>query len=114
MAWQFFFTAGPPADRKGAPAQVHTGILILSDDGAVRLSIPDAGGIAAGSSAAFVSAANATLDLTLWKCTDFRFNGHFVGKLIANPPLHYASMRLAPAGFTADERGTELSAIVRR
>lgn len=111
---RFLFAAEQATGRTGAPAQVHNGLLDLSDDGALRASIPDAGCVATGSSSAFVSSANASLDLTLAKCTDLRFNGHFVGKLLTNPLLHYASVRLAPAGPPADDGGAELSAIVRR
>jgi hypothetical protein len=46
-------------------------------------------------------------------CTDARFNGHFAGKLISNPALKYASLRLSSMR-SLDAATAQISAILRR
>ena len=46
-------------------------------------------------------------------CKDARFNGHFSGKLINNPALKYASLRLSSMR-SLDAGTAQVSAIMRR
>jgi len=95
-----------------APA-VHAGTLEIASDGGVSGQVPGAGCRLAGSAADFVSAANASLDITFDGCRDTRFNGRYSGKLISNPVLNYASLRMS---FTRslDSGTAQVSAILRR
>ncbi|CAN5863966.1 hypothetical protein BH11PSE13_BH11PSE13_13230 [soil metagenome] len=116
--WQgpFLMAAGAAAGSGSRPSQVHQGVIDIATDGSVRGSVSDAGCTLAGSSSAYVSSANAALELTLAGCNDARFNGRYSGKLIGNPLLGYASLRLSGAsgsGGVADSAGPQLSAIVR-
>jgi hypothetical protein len=96
---------GPPA--------VFEGSLQIADDGSVRGQLPDAACIMSGSSTDFVSSANASLELDMSGCKDARFNGHFAGKLINNPALKYASLRLSSMR-SLDAATAQISAILRR
>jgi hypothetical protein len=117
--WQGAFLMAASAGPGGVsrPSQVHQGAIEIALDGSVRGGVPEAGCTLAGSGSAYVTSANATLELTLANCADTRFNGRYSGKLIGNPPLGYASLRLAGVGVpgnAADGDGPQLSAIVRR
>ena len=95
----------------GAPA-VYPGTLQIEVDGAVRGSVPDAACLMAGSSVDYVSPVNASIDLDVSGCRDERFNGRYSGKLINNPILKYASIRLSSTRSL--EAGTaQISAIIR-
>ena len=96
----------------GAPA-VHPATLEIARDGSVRGQVPGAGCTLMGSSTEFVSGANASLDISFSGCRDARFNGRFSGRLINNPALKYASLRLH---FTRslDSGTAQVSAILRR
>jgi hypothetical protein len=96
---------GPPA--------VFDGSLQIASDGSVRGQLPDAACTLSGSSTDFVSPANASLELDMSGCTDARFNGHFAGKLISNPALKYASLRLSSMR-SLDAATAQISAILRR
>jgi hypothetical protein len=96
-AWQgpfLFYVVQQDNGAQGAP-QVHAGSLRIDADGTVRGSVPDAACTISGSGVEYVSPANASLALTLSGCADARFNGHFTGRLINNPALRYASLRLS-------------------
>ncbi|KWT83625.1 MULTISPECIES: hypothetical protein [unclassified Variovorax] len=97
---------------QGPPA-VHDGSLHIAADGSVRGQLPDAACVLSGSSTDFVSTANASLELDLSGCKDERFNGHFAGKLISNPILKYASLRLSSMR-SLDADTAQVSAILRR
>ncbi len=115
----FLMAAGAGAGGVSRPSQVHQGTIDIATDGLVRGSVTEAGCTLTGSSSAYVSGANATLELTLAGCADARFNGRYSGKLIGNPSLGYASLRLGASsaasgsGSAADGTGPQLSAIVR-
>lgn len=114
-AWQgqmLFQMANESGISQGAPA-VHPGTLEIAADGAVRGQVAAAGCVLSGSSADFVSVANASVDVSLAGCKDAKFNGRFTGKLITNPTLRYASLRLS---FTRslDSGSAQVSAILRR
>ncbi|GAA4334701.1 hypothetical protein GCM10023165_10700 [Variovorax defluvii] len=113
--WQgafLLYVTQPDTGAQGAPA-VHDGHLQIAADGSVRGQLPEAGCILTGSSADFVSAVNASLDLDMRGCKDTRFNGHFTGKLINNPVLRYASLRLSSMR-SLDTGTAQVSAILRR
>jgi hypothetical protein len=113
-AWQgpfLFSVVQPDVGTQGAPV-VHPGAIQIDPDGTVRGSVPEAACTMAGSSADFVSPANASLDLTLSGCRDARFNGHFSGRLINNPILKYGSLRLSSMR-SLDAGTAQLSAIIR-
>ncbi|MBB3177849.1 hypothetical protein [Variovorax sp. Sphag1AA] len=94
------------------PPMVYPGTLEIERDGAVRGSVPDAACLMAGSSADYVSPVNATIDLDVRDCRDVRFNGRYTGKLLNNPALKYASIRLSSTRSL--ETGTaQISAIIR-
>src|SRR5262249_10992620 len=94
------------------PPMVYPGTLQIEQDGAVHGSVPDAACLMAGSSADYVSPVNATIDLDGTGCHDVRFNGHYSGKLLGNPQLKYASLRLS--SIHSLETGTaQISAIIR-
>ncbi|MBO9514240.1 MAG: hypothetical protein J7549_08990 [Variovorax sp.] len=113
-AWSgpFLFTfAQQDTGAMGAPA-VYPGTLQIEVDGAVRGSVPDAACLMAGSSVDYVSPVNASIDLDVSGCRDERFNGRYSGKLINNPILKYASIRLSSTRSL--EAGTaQISAIIR-
>lgn len=104
------------ASESGLPLAsfaVHPGAFDIADNGSVRGRIAAAGCTLTGSSADFVTAANASIDVDVGGCKDPRFNGRFSGKLIINPLLDYASLRLSR--LRPPESGTpQLSAILRR
>jgi hypothetical protein len=60
----------------------------------------------------YITPANASIDLVASGCRDARFNGHFVGKLILNPQLRYASIRLSSMR-SLDAGTAQISAIIR-
>jgi hypothetical protein len=95
------------------PAEVYPGTLQIDPDGAVHGRIPGAACVFSGSSSDYVSPANASIDLMASGCRDERFNGHFVGKLIENPLLKYASLRIS-AMHSLDAGIAQISAIIRR
>ncbi|VTU25994.1 hypothetical protein H6CHR_02506 [Variovorax sp. PBL-H6] len=97
---------------QGSPA-VYDGSLQIAADGSVRGQLPDADCILSGSSTDFVSPANAALELDISGCKDIRFNGHFAGKLINNPILKYASLRLSSTR-SLDADTAQVSAILQR
>ena len=97
---------------QGTPA-VYDGSLHIADDGSVRGQLPDAACTLSGSSSDFVSPSNASLELDVSGCKDGRFNGHFAGKLISNPALKYASLRLSSMR-SLDAATAQISAILRR
>ncbi len=97
---------------QGTPA-VYDGNLQIAADGSVRGQLPDAACTLSGSSTDFVSPANASLELDMSGCKDARFNGHFAGKLINNPALKYASLRLSSMR-SLDAGTAQVSAILRR
>ncbi|VTU30577.1 hypothetical protein H4CHR_02635 [Variovorax sp. PBS-H4] len=94
-------------------AAVYDGSLQIAPDGSVRGHLPDAACILSGSSTDFVSPANAALELDVSGCKDARFNGHFTGKLINNPVLKYASLRLSSMR-SLDAGTAQVSAILQR
>ncbi|WP_431275803.1 hypothetical protein ACQ858_05780 [Variovorax ureilyticus] len=94
------------------PPMVYPGTLDIERDGTVRGSVPDAACLMAGASADYVSSVNATIDLDVSGCHDVRFNGRYSGKLLNNPALKYASIRLS--SMRSLETGTaQISAIIR-
>lgn len=113
-AWNgpfLFYFAQQDTGAMGAPA-VYPGTLQIEPNGAVRGSVPDAACLMAGSSADYVSPVNASIDLDVSGCRDVRFNGRYSGKLINNPILKYASIRLSSTRSL--EAGTaQISAIIR-
>ena len=114
-AWQgqmLFQMSNESGVAQGAPA-VHAGTLEIASDGAVRGQVPGAGCVLSGSSVDFVSIANASIDLSLTGCKDTKFNGRFTGKLINNPTLKYASLRLSFMR-SLDSGTAQVSAILRR
>jgi hypothetical protein len=113
-AWQgpfLFSVVQPDIGAQGAP-EVHPGSLQIDPDGTVRGNVPETACRMSGSSTDFVSRANATLELTLSGCRDARFNGHFSGRLINNPILKYASLRMSSMR-SLDTGTAQLSAIIR-
>lgn len=114
--WQgpmlFFFTQDPAATAAVVPV-THPATLEIAANGSVRGQVPAAGCTLAGAAAEFVSAANATLDLDFSGCLDTRFNGRFSGRLINNPKLGYASLRLSYMR-SLDSGTAQVSAILRR
>jgi hypothetical protein len=106
-----FYVAQPDTGTQGPP-EVFTGTLQIEIDGAVRGAVPDAACTLAGSSMDYISPANASVDLVASGCRDARFNGHFVGKLILNPQLRYASIRLSSMR-SLDTGTAQISAIIR-
>lgn len=114
-AWKgdfLFFIARPDAGAS-RPALVMAGTLRIEADGTLRGEVPEAGCSLSGSSADYVSPANASLEVNIAGCTDARFNGFYSGKLINNPVLRYASLRLA-AMRTLDAGTAQVSAVIRR
>lgn len=113
--WQGPFLLYVTQQDTGAqgPPAVYNGSLQIAADGSVRGQLPEAACTMTGSSTDFVSAANASLDLDVSGCKDARFNGHFVGKLINNPVLRYASLRLSSMR-SLDTGTAQVSAILRR
>lgn len=105
------YVADPDTGSQGS-SMVYTGTLKIDADGTVRGGIADIGCVFSGSSADYLSPVNATIDLMASGCTDMRFNGHFVGKLIENPPLKYGSLRLRSMR-SLDAGVAQISAIVR-
>jgi hypothetical protein len=110
----FLFTPGEAVDQPAAVARAHAGSFEITADGATRGALGVSGCTLAGTSSTFVSAANATLDVNLSGCRDARFNGRYAGRLINNPSLRYASLRLARLTGATSEGGAQVSAIVRR
>ncbi|MGO4389771.1 hypothetical protein AB4Z46_00325 [Variovorax sp. M-6] len=113
-AWSgpfLFYFAQPDTGAEGPPA-VFTGTLQIELDGAVYGAVPEATCTLAGSSMDYITPANASIDLVASGCRDTRFNGHFVGKLINNPPLKYASIRLSSMR-SLDAGTAQISAIIR-
>ena len=113
-AWQgsFLFAVVQPDTGAQGAAAVHPGQIQIEANGAVQGTVPDAACIMEGYAADYVSPANATIDLTLRGCRDARFNGHFSGKLINNPVLGYASLRVNSMR-SLDTGTVEVSAIIR-
>ena len=113
--WQGPFLLYVTQQDTGAlgPPAVFDGSLQIASDGSVRGQLPDAACTLSGSSTDFVSPANASLELDMSGCTDARFNGHFAGKLISNPALKYASLRLSSMR-SLDAGTAQVSAILRR
>ncbi|MEJ7687303.1 MAG: hypothetical protein WKG52_10105 [Variovorax sp.] len=114
-AWQgpfLFYVVHSDSGARGKPA-VHAGAIQIDADGAVHGQVPGAACRMTGSSTDYVSAANASIDLTVSGCADARFNGHFSGKLINNPVLKYASLRLSSMR-SLDEGTAQVSAVMRR
>lgn len=109
LLFQIAHESGLP---QGAPA-VHEGTLDIAADGSVRGQIPASGCVLAGSSTDFVSPANASIDVAISGCKDATFNGRFGGRLINNPVLKYASLRLGLLR-PPDSRTPQVSAILRR
>lgn len=106
-----FYVAQPDTGAQGAP-QVFSGVLQIEHDGSLRGAVPDADCTLVGSSVDYITSANASIDLVVSGCRDVRFNGHFTGKLISNPQLRYASLRLS--SLRSLETGTaQISAIIR-
>jgi hypothetical protein len=113
-AWSgpfLFYVAQPDTGAQGPP-EVFMGALQIETDGAVRGAVPDAACTLAGSSMDYISPANASIDVVASGCRDARFNGHFVGKLILNPQLRYASIRLSSMR-SLDTGSAQISAIIR-
>jgi hypothetical protein len=113
--WQGPFLLYVTQQDTGAqgPPAVFDGSLQIANDGSVRGQLPDAACTLSGSSTDFVSPANASLELDVSGCKDTRFNGHFAGKLINNPALKYASLRLSSMR-SLDAATAQVSAILRR
>lgn len=114
-AWSgpfLFYVVREDTGAQGPPV-VHPGEMQIEPDGTVRGQVPGAACTMTGSSVDFVSPANASLDLMLSGCRDARFNGHFSGKLINNPSLKYASLRLSSMR-SLDAGTSQVSAIMRR
>jgi len=113
-AWNgpfLFYVAQQDTGAQGAP-EVFEGTLRIEPDGTVHGAVPDAACTLAGSSMDYVTPANASIDVVASGCRDARFNGHFVGKLILNPQLKYASIRLS--SMRSMDTGTaQISAIIR-
>lgn len=113
-AWSgpfLFYVAQPDSGTQGSP-EVFTGTLQIEIDGAVRGAVPEAACTLAGSSMDYISPANASIDVVASGCRDARFNGHFIGKLILNPQLRYASIRLSSMR-SLDTGSAQISAIIR-
>ena len=106
-----FYVAQQDTGTQGSP-EVFAGTLQIEIDGAVRGAVPDAACTLAGSSMDYITPANASIDLVASGCRDARFNGHFVGKLILNPQLRYASIRLSSMR-SLDTGTAQISAIIR-
>jgi hypothetical protein len=113
--WQGPFLLYVTQQDTGAqgPPAVYDGSLQIAADGSVRGQLPDAACTLSGSSSDFVSPSNASLELDVSGCKDGRFNGHFAGKLINNPVLKYASLRLSSMR-SLDAGTAQVSAILRR
>ncbi|WP_076997267.1 hypothetical protein [Variovorax sp. KK3] len=113
--WQGSFLLYVAQQDTGAqgPPEVFDGSLQIAADGSVRGQLPEASCTLTGSSTDFLSSVNASLDLDVSGCKDSRFNGHFVGKLINNPILKYASLRLSSMR-SLDAGTAQVSAILRR
>lgn len=113
-AWNgpfLFYVAQQDTGAQGSP-EVFEGTLRIDPDGTVQGAVPDAGCTLAGSSLDYITPANASIDVVASGCRDARFNGHFVGKLILNPQLKYASIRLS--SMRSMDTGTaQISAIIR-
>ena len=107
-----FYVAQQDTGAQGPP-EVFTGTLQIELDGGVHGAVPDAACTLVGSSMDYVSPANASIDLVASGCRDNRFNGHFIGKLINNPLLKYASIRLSSMR-SLDTGTAQISAIMRR
>lgn len=106
-----FYVAQPDTGAEGPPA-VFAGSLQIELDGTVYGAVPEAACTLAGSSVDYITPANASIDLVATGCRDTRFNGHFVGKLINNPALKYASIRLSSMR-SLDTGTAHISAIIR-
>ena len=113
--WQgpFLLYVTQPDTGGQHPSEVFDGSLQIAGDGRVRGELPDAACTLSGSSTDFVSSANASLELDMSGCKDARFNGHFAGKLINNPVLKYASLRLSSMR-SLESGSAQVSAILRR
>lgn len=113
-AWNgsfLFYVAQQDTGALGPP-EVYPGTLQIEADGAVGGSVPDAACMMKGSSTDYVSPINASIDLDVSGCRDTRFNGHYNGKLLNNPALKYASLRLS--SIRSMDAGTaQISAIIR-
>ncbi|RYF65698.1 MAG: hypothetical protein EOO22_22230 [Comamonadaceae bacterium] len=110
----FMFTPGETIGQPAGAARMHEGAFEIASDGAVSGALGVSGCTLAGTSSSFVSPANATLDVSLSSCRDARFNGRYAGRLINNPSLRYASVRLGRLPGATAEGGAQVSAIVRR
>ena len=113
-AWNgpfLFYFAQEDGGALGSP-MVYPGTLEIEHDGTVHGSVPDAACLMAGSSGDYLSPVNATIDLDVTGCNDTRYNGRYRGKLLNNPALKYASIRLSSTHSL--ETGTaQISAIIR-
>jgi len=107
-----FYVAQQDTGAQGPP-EVFTGSMQIEIDGSVHGAVPGASCVLAGSSMDYVSPANASIDVVASGCRDARFNGHFIGKLINNPQLRYASIRLSSMR-SLDAGTAQISAIIRR
>lgn len=106
-----FYVVQQDTGAQGSP-EVFAGLLQIDADGRVHGTVPEAACTLTGSSMDYVSPANATIELTVTTCRDTRFNGHFSGKLINNPALKYASIRLSSMR-SLDSGTAQISAIIR-
>ncbi|MDM0012992.1 hypothetical protein QTH87_11170 [Variovorax sp. J22P168] len=106
-----FYVTQPDTGGQGPP-EVHPGVLLIEVDGSVHGHIPEAACTLAGSSMDYITSANASIDLVASGCRDLRFNGHFVGRLITNAQLRYASIRLSSMR-SLDSGSAQISAIIR-
>jgi hypothetical protein len=114
-AWQGSFLLTVVQQDTGAqgPPAVHPGELQIEPDGTLRGAVPEAACTMTGTTTDYISPANASLDLMMSGCRDKRFNGHFVGRLINNPILRYASLRMSSMS-SLDVGTAQVSAIIRR
>lgn len=107
-----FYVVQQDTGTQGAP-EVFSGTLRIDADGRIHGDVPEATCVLKGASMDYVSPANASIELDLSGCLDARFNGHFSGKLINNPVLKYASLRLSSMR-SLDAGTAQISAIIRR
>ena len=114
-SWEgdFMLSVTQPDVGARTPAMVVPGRLHIETDGSVRGEMPEIGCKMSGTSADFVSPANATLEVDLSGCTDPRFNGHFNGRLITHLALRHASVRLASLR-SLDAATVQVTAVIRR
>ena len=113
-AWSGSFLLYVAQQDTGAigPPAIYPGTLQIEPDGAVRGSVPDAACIMAGAATDYLTPVNASIELDMSGCRDVRFNGHYSGKLLNNPILKYASLRLSSIR-SLDAGTAQISAIIR-